>query len=178
MKLKAQDDTVFFKRPIGTLNASKNRIHLKSNLELFRPQTSVDENICVLFTVFSGSTKIDEYSFYKGNLSSGERVSFYFDREYKYKDFNRQLSLGSRVLYRLDLIVTTTSANQDVFIEIDMGIGGVTYSLPVEHEQYKSAGTYKINVSYWVYMGNANTRDNGGKYKVASDGNATVVVNG
>lgn len=89
-----------------------------------------------------------------------------------------ELSLGSKMHYRIDLEITTTAANQEVDLEIDLGIGGSPYSLSVAQKQYKTAGTYPLVLSSYVYMGDTNTRDNPAKFKIASPNNATVVVNG
>lgn len=92
-------------------------------------------------------------------------------------DFN-ELSLGSKMHYRIDLSLTTTAANQEVNLSIDLAIGGSAYSLSVAQRQYKTAGAYPLVISSYVYMGDANTRDNPAKFKISSPNNATVVVNG
>ena len=112
MKLKAQNSSTFFRRAIGVLSSSKNRIRVKSNLEVFRPQTSSDGEICVVFTLFAGNTEIDKYTLYEDNLTNGERVDFYFDREYKYSNLSGDLFLTITIpqgfgneLFLLDLSV-------------------------------------------------------------------------
>ena len=89
-----------------------------------------------------------------------------------------ELPLGSKLDYRLDIEITTTSPNQDIEVEIELAIGGSTYSLGVAERQYKTVKTHKLNVENYVYMGDLNTRDNPAKFKIQSDANATVKVNG
>lgn len=89
-----------------------------------------------------------------------------------------ELTLGSRMAFRLDIEVTTISTNQTIDVEIQLAIGGVTYTLPITHEQYKTAGVYQMVKSSFIYMGDENTRSNYGKFRIKSDGNATIKVNG
>lgn len=92
-------------------------------------------------------------------------------------DFS-QLTLGSKIDFRLDIQITTTSANQEIDIELLMAIGGTSYSLVIDHEQFKTAGTYNIVKSSFVYIGDANSKDNGAKFRVKSDSNMDVKVTG
>ena len=92
-------------------------------------------------------------------------------------DFS-ELNLGSKMDYRLDVTITTTAANQEVDLQIELAIGAGVYSLSVAQRQYKTAGTYPAVVSNFVYMGDSNTMDNPAKFKISSGNNATVIVNG
>lgn len=89
-----------------------------------------------------------------------------------------ELTLGSRMAFRLDIEITTTAVNQTIDTEIQLAIGGTTYTLAVTHEQYKAVGVYQVVKSSFVYMGDDNTRNNYGKFRIKSDGNMTVKVNG
>ena len=89
-----------------------------------------------------------------------------------------ELTLGDMVDIRLDIIITTANNNQEVVVALELGTGGFSYEIPYAHLVFKSAGTYQINKFNGIYMGDSNTLDNGGHFKVLSDGNATVVVNG
>ena len=89
-----------------------------------------------------------------------------------------QLVLGSKMDYRLDISITTASANQEVDVQIELAIGGSAYSLSVAQRFYKSAGTYPLVLSNFIYMGDTNTMNNYGKFKIQSPSNATVIVNG
>jgi len=92
-------------------------------------------------------------------------------------DFS-ELNLGSVIHYRIDLNITTTAANQEVNIQIELAIGANVYSLSVAQKQYKTAGTYPAVFANFIYIGDSNTLDNPGKFKISSPNNATVVVNG
>ena len=89
-----------------------------------------------------------------------------------------QLNLGSVVHYRLDLEITTTSKNQEVEVVIELGIGGSAYSLEVFNNIYKSSGLHKIAITNFVYIGDTNTLNNGAKFKIVTDDNADLQVNG
>jgi hypothetical protein len=89
-----------------------------------------------------------------------------------------QLVLGDMVDIRLDVEVTTSGANQDFDIELELGTGGFAYSIPFERQLVKSAGAVPVNVYNGIYLGDSNTLDNGAKFKIKSDGNATVIVRG
>ena len=88
------------------------------------------------------------------------------------------LSLGDQIDIRIDLEVTTTSANQEFDIEIMLGVGGTPYTLPVRTIYRKTASTKSIVPYFGFYMGDANTLDNTGEIGVKSDTACTVKVNG
>lgn len=119
----------------------------------------------------------DELGAFTNKTYKPTGVSDVWDSSTNSFDFT-DLTLGSSIQYRLDIEVTTTTANQEVEVEIQLGVGGNPYSLEVFRDEYKTAGVYKINVSNLVYMGDLNTLNNGGKFRIQSDGNADVKVNG
>lgn len=88
------------------------------------------------------------------------------------------LELGDRVDIRFDLTITTTSANQNVKIFIEAGIGDTPYEILFLDKDFKSATTHTINFSNWLYIGNNLTKDNPCKVKFISDANANILVNG
>jgi len=88
------------------------------------------------------------------------------------------LELGDMVDIRLDIEVTTTGANQVFDIVLELGTGGFAYNIPFEQALVKSAQAVDVNRYNGVYLGDANTLDNGAKFRIQSDGNATVVVRG
>ncbi len=89
-----------------------------------------------------------------------------------------QLKLGDMVDIRVDLTVTTTSPNQTIDLRLFLGVGGSEYSIPFEEAIVKSSGTFIVNRFNGIYMGDTNTLNNPGEFRIASDGNATVVVTG
>lgn len=89
------------------------------------------------------------------------------------------LSLGDVVTIRYDVEVTTTGANREVELDIVLGIGGSSYSLAVDREYFKTAGTYSYSGVTFIYMGNSNTKDNPARFEIMSDSaGTTVTVNG
>ena len=92
-------------------------------------------------------------------------------------DFS-QLNLGTEFRYRVDIEVVTSAVNQEIDLQIELAIGGSPYSLSVAQRYYKSAGTYPIVIYNSIYMGDLNTMNYFGKFKIQSANNATVKVNG
>jgi hypothetical protein len=92
-------------------------------------------------------------------------------------DFS-ELNLGAEVRYRIDLELITSSANQEVDLELELAIGGSSYSLSVAQRYYKTAGTYPLVVYNSLYMGDSNTMGNYAKFKIQSGNNVDVKVNG
>lgn len=89
-----------------------------------------------------------------------------------------ELALGDMIDIRVDIEVTTTVPNQSVQVDLRLASGGFEYTIPFEDNEYKTAGVKRI-VSYrGIYLGDANTLDNGGYFEVSSDSNCTVKVNG
>lgn len=89
------------------------------------------------------------------------------------------LSLGDQVNIRFDATVTTTTANQNVVVQLLMAVGsGGSYGILFIDTTFKSAGTYPLNRFNMVYMGDTTTLNNGAKFQIKSDASATIVVNG
>ena len=92
-------------------------------------------------------------------------------------DFS-ELSLGDTVDIRLDVSVTTTGANQNVDLYLELGQGGSAYPILFDTVLVKSASTKQIVSFSSVYMGDNNTLNNAAQFFILTDGNATVTVNG
>lgn len=92
--------------------------------------------------------------------------------------FFTDLKLGDQVGVRVDIEVTTTVANQQVRLALELGNGGSPYDLVFHTQTFKTAGTYNIVRYIQFYIGDANTLNNFGILKASSDGSATIVVNG
>lgn len=91
-----------------------------------------------------------------------------------------ELSLGDMVDIRIDILVTTSGANQNVELQLQLGIGGSPYTIELDFISPKSAGTYKM-VSYTgIYMGDINTLGNPGEVQLNTDASMTngITVNG
>lgn len=93
-------------------------------------------------------------------------------------DFS-DLALGDTVDFRVDFSVTTSGVNRDITTRIALAQGGTPYTLNIDRQSFKSAGIYQITRWYSIYIGDADTRDNGGHFEVSSDNTGdTVIVNG
>lgn len=92
-------------------------------------------------------------------------------------DFS-QLSLGTMLDIRVDIDVTTTSANQYVELVLELGTDIYPYEVSFYSGTYKTAGIYKISRYNGVYIGNITTSNGAGRFRIKSDGDATVKVNG
>lgn len=90
------------------------------------------------------------------------------------------LELGDKVDVRADLTITTTTANQDVDIYLDVALGTASnYQIFLCRRNFKTAGTYSVNdISNWLYIGNTDTKDYNCALMFDSDANATVLNNG
>jgi len=90
-----------------------------------------------------------------------------------------QLSNGDMIDIRLDLLVTTTQPNQTVDVELMMASGQVgEYPILFSTASYKTVKEHKVNRFNGVYMGDDFTRLNPAEFKISSDSNCTVKVNG
>ena len=89
------------------------------------------------------------------------------------------LQLGDVVDMRVDLEVTTTSANNVVEILMEFGIGSTPYKLTFEQRYFKNAAAHKMVVPVSFYIGNAVTLNNPARLLVKNDTvGSTVKVNG
>ena len=93
-------------------------------------------------------------------------------------DFS-DLSIGDMFDIRIDITVTTSSNNTAIDIDLHLGAGGSAYTIPfVSEKDFKTTAAHKIAEFNSIYMGDANTLNNGGQLKITADKNCTVVVNG
>jgi hypothetical protein len=92
-------------------------------------------------------------------------------------DFS-QLPLGSKVEIRLDLEITTSGPNTQIEIDLELGIGNFPYDIQWASRFVKASGTGRAVVTSFVYMGDSNTLNFPAKFKIQSDTNMDVVVNG
>ena len=90
-----------------------------------------------------------------------------------------ELSAGDMVDIRADITVTTSSSNTAIDVLLHLGAGGSAYTIPfIQDYNFKASGTYQKVMFNSIYMGDANTLNNGGQFKITADANCTVVVNG
>lgn len=89
------------------------------------------------------------------------------------------LNLGDTVDIRFDALITTSSANTRVNFELELGLGGSPYKLPILTQTIKTAGTYQAARWFGVYMGDVNTLNNPARIVASSDtAGVTVQING
>jgi len=89
------------------------------------------------------------------------------------------LKAGDMVDIRADITVTTSSSNTAIDVLLHLGTGGSAYTIPfIQDYNFKASGTYQKVMFNSIYMGDANTLNNGGQFKITADANCTVVVNG
>lgn len=90
-----------------------------------------------------------------------------------------QLKLGDTVGIRLDIEVITTSVNTEVHAELNLGTGGNAYTIAfINDRNFKTTDTHPLTVFNKIYIGDLNTLDNGGQFKISTDKDCTVIVNG
>jgi len=90
-----------------------------------------------------------------------------------------QLNNGDMVDIRLDLLVTTTSPNQSVDVSLVMAAGEAgEYPILFSTSSYKTVREHPVNRFNGVYMGDDFTRLNAAEFRISSDSNCTVKVNG
>ncbi len=85
--------TATFRRGLGSLDPTNDRIRLQINMDLFRPQSSTQDKIHAIFGIYIGTTLINQFSIYKQGIAVGEKIQFNFDRVYKYDSLSGNISL-------------------------------------------------------------------------------------
>jgi hypothetical protein len=90
-----------------------------------------------------------------------------------------ELKLGDMIDIRIDVDVITTSTNTEIKIDLHLGTGLGAYTIPwILETNYKTSGTHKLNRYNGIYMGDLNTLNNGGQFKISTDKDCTCIVNG
>lgn len=90
-----------------------------------------------------------------------------------------ELVLGDMIDIRIDVDVITSSVNTEIKIDLHLAIGGFEYTIPwILETNFKTTGTHKLNRYNGVYMGDTNTLDNPADFRISSDKDCTIVVNG
>ena len=90
-----------------------------------------------------------------------------------------ELKLGDMVDIRLEVDLITASVNTEITIDLHLGTGGVAYTIPfITDVNYKNVATHKLSAYNGIYLGDTNTLDNGGQFKISTDKDCTVIVAG
>lgn len=89
------------------------------------------------------------------------------------------LALYDWVDIRLDIEVTTSAANQEVYVNLEMASGDASeYDLQIANTAYKVAAAHPVTAYHGVYMGSTAVLNNPTKIKIFSPDSCTVKVNG
>lgn len=89
------------------------------------------------------------------------------------------LELGDTVGMRIDLEITTSGANHEVIVALELAQGGSPYKILWDSFVAKSAGVYRTTTYNKIYMGDNNTLNNPAQIVVQSDSTGdSVKVNG
>lgn len=90
-----------------------------------------------------------------------------------------QMAINSMVNARYDITITTTAANQAVFMSVFLGVGSPSaFESPKFYQSFKTAGTYPITIWSGSYIGSADIKNYPGEIKIKSDAACAVKVNG
>lgn len=107
-------------------------------------------------------------------------VSDIYDTVNNRYDFS-DLKLGDMISFRLNLTITTTVNNQDVFFANFLGQDNppiAPYSSTNKYFQFKSAGTYPITIDSYFDIGNNATLNSYGGFYMRSDNSLTLINHG
>lgn len=105
-------------------------------------------------------------------------VSFVWNSTNNQFDFS-QLSIGDTIDIRIQVQVTTTTANQKFKISAKFGIGSVAqFENTILSSQVKTAGLEEISFVAPFYIGSSYIRDFPAELYITSDAGGTVVVDG
>lgn len=91
------------------------------------------------------------------------------------------LTVGDVLCMRVDLTVTTGSANTAIDLALEMAIGdALNFDIPVViQKNFKTAGTYRVIGEVSFYIGSTAVKNSPAKLKIKADSTgASVVVNG
>ena len=108
-------------------------------------------------------------------LPEGVTTSVFESNQFNFS----QLDVGDAIDIRLDLLVTTSSPNQNILTRLRMGIGSPSeFSIIFTQLQYKSAGLNYVSRYNGIYIGSNDIKNYPAKFEIMSDANASVRVNG
>lgn len=90
-----------------------------------------------------------------------------------------ELPLFSMIDLRVDVVVTTSGANQTVQFRMNMAIGdAINFQIPSGEFIYKTAGAHSVTVNIPFYIGSNPVKNNPAEIQIFSDAACTVRVNG
>lgn len=90
-----------------------------------------------------------------------------------------ELNIDDEVGIRFTGFLTTLSPNTSVSVDLHLGTGAGAFTIPfISDFAYKSAGVHILSRLNKIYIGDLNTRDNGGQFFINCDNNSTLIVGG
>ncbi len=94
-------------------------------------------------------------------------------------DFNT-LPLYTQLTGRFDIVVTTSSNNQDIDLRALVAVGSASeYPFPLmTQSRFPTAGTHQVSVFNGMYIGSSDVKTAPTAIQIRSSGSATVRVNG
>lgn len=119
LRLTPENSSSVFRRGLGVLDPVNNRIRLRINMDLFRPQTSTHDKMNVVFGVYAGTALIDQFTVYYEGILPGELVEYNFDRVYKYESIAGNISLKVSFLegFQNQLLLDYLKCHDSTFCE-------------------------------------------------------------
>lgn len=96
----------------------------------------------------------------------------------KFKWGSAGLQIDDMIDIRLDIEITTTAANQEYKVVLEMNTDGASYDIPFASGIVKTAGARDINRYNGVYMGDTATLNGNARFRIETDASATLVVRG
>ena len=91
-------------------------------------------------------------------------------------DFS-QLSIGDQVFIRCDIVVTTSTPNQEVELDYVMDIWWANYTVHCINQYFKTAKAYHLWQTTDIYIGNVGTKNNPAELRFQSDWACSIKVN-
>lgn len=90
-----------------------------------------------------------------------------------------QLNLGDTIDIRLEFVLDTSSVNTQIEVCLHLGTGGGAYQIPFLGEtNFKNTGTRTLSVYNSIYLGDLNTLNNGGQFRITTDKDCSITSNG
>lgn len=85
------------------------------------------------------------------------------------------LKLGDTVDIRIEYEATTTSANNEVGLVMELGIGTVPYKLVIDRQYFKTASANKVVANAHIYIGNNDTKNGLARLLIKNDSTGSSV---
>lgn len=91
--LRPDGSTNQFSRSLGNIDPGNNRIRLRVNMDIVRPQTSTDDTICAVFGVYVGTQLLQEFTVFLDDIASGSSTEYNLERIYQFENISGVASL-------------------------------------------------------------------------------------